>query len=206
MHKLMLFLAALAVLGVAGVAGAAKPPTVTISASRPAVVYGGTVRLSGKVSSQAAGENVLVMAKPYGSASFTQLDVVTTTSGGVWKDQVSPQIKTSYEAQWGTATSAAVTVKVRPQIVLTLVSRTAKRGTFSVQVNGARSFAGKRVLVERLVSSGVIAVKHVTLDSSSSATFSIRLPIHRARVRVVMPVSQAAPGYLAGYSNVWRSS
>src|SRR5213083_1044513 len=178
MRKLMLFIAALAVLGVAGVAGAAQPPTVTISVSRPTVVYGGTVRLSGKVSSHVAGENVLVMAKPYGSASFTQIDVVTTTTGGVWSDQASPQIKTSYEAQWGTATSASVTVKVRPQIVLSLDSRTARRGTFSVQVNGAHSFAGKHVLVQRLGSNGALTVKHVTLDSSSSATFTIRLPKH----------------------------
>jgi hypothetical protein len=202
----MLFIAALAVLGVAGVSSAAKPAAVTISASRPTVVYGGTVRLSGKVSSHAAGESVAVMAKPYGSATFTQLDLVTTTTGGVWSDQVSPQIKTSYQAQWGTATSAALIVKVRPQLVLSLVSRTARRGTFSVQVNGAHSFAGKHVLVQRLGSGGALTVKHVALDSSSSATFSIRLPKHRARVRVVMPVSQAAPGYLAGYSNVWKSS
>jgi hypothetical protein len=205
MRKLVLFIAALAVFGVAGVAEA-KSPTVTISVSKPTVVFGGTVRLSGKVSSHAAGENVAVMAKPYGSASFTQLDLVTTTTGGVWSDQVSPQIKTSYEARWGTATSAAVTVKVRPKIVLSLVSRTARRGTFSVEVDGAHSFANKRVLVQRLGSSGAVTVKQVTLNSSSSATFSIRLPKHRARVRVVMPVAQAAPGYLAGYSNVWKSS
>src|SRR5436190_18774933 len=206
MRKLMLFIAALAVLGVAGIAGAAQPPGVTISASRPTVVYGGTVTLSGRVSSQAAGENVAVMAKPYGSPSFTQVDLVTTTTGGAWSDQASPQIKTSYEAQWGTATSASITVKVRPQIVLSLVNRTARRGTFSVQVNGAHSFAGKHVLVQRLGSNGAVTVKHVALNSSSSATFTIRLPKHRARVRVVMPVSQAAPGYLAGYSNVWKSS
>ena len=99
-----------------------------------------------------------------------------------------------------------MTVKVRPQIVLSLVSRTARRGTFSVQVNGARSFAGKHVLVQRLGSGGAQTVKHVALDSSSSATFSIRLPQRRARVRAVLPSSQAAPGYLAGYSNVWKSS
>ena len=127
-------------------------------------------------------------------------------TGGAWSDQASPQIKTSYEAQWGTATSASITVKVRPQIVLSLVNRTARRGTFSVQVNGAHSFAGKHVLVQRLGSNGAVTVKHVALNSSSSATFTIRLPKHRARVRVVMPVSQAAPGYLAGYSNVWKSS
>jgi hypothetical protein len=46
----------------------------------------------------------------------------------------------------------------------------------------------------------------VKLAAHSSATFTIRLPSHGARVRVVMSTSQAAPGYIAGYSNVWRSS
>ncbi len=202
----MVFIAALAVLGVAGVAGAAKPPSVTISVSRPVVVYGGTVKLSGKVSSHATGEQVAVLAKAYGSSSYTPLDVATTTGGGAWSDQVSPQILTSYTAKWGPTTSASVTVKVRPQIVLTYNNRTVRRGTFSVQVNGARSFAGKHVLVQRLGSTGPQTVKRVVLDSSSSATFMIRLPKRRVRVRVVMPSSQAAPGYLAGYSNVWKSS
>jgi hypothetical protein len=97
-------------------------------------------------------------------------------------------------------------VKVRPKIMLVLVSRTARRGNFGVQVEGAHSFEGKRVLVQRLTSSGPTTVKRVVLDSSSSGTFTLRLPKTRSRVRVVMPVAQAAPGYLAGYSNVWKSS
>jgi hypothetical protein len=105
-----------------------------------------------------------------------------------------------------TALSQIVTVKVRPRIVLTLVSRTARRGTFSVEVDGNRPFTGKRVLIQRLTADGPATVKRAVLDSSSTATFTIRLPRHHARVRVVMPTSQAAPGYIAGYSNVWKSS
>jgi hypothetical protein len=206
MRKLLLFAVAIAVLGVVGVAGAAKPAVVTISLSKSVVVYGNTVKLSGKVGNHQAGEQVLVLGKAYGQPAFTQVQNVATTTGGAWKYQASPQIQTAYEAQWGTATSSTVTVKVRPKIMLALVSRTARKGTFSVQVEGARSFEGKRVLVQRLTSSGPSTVKRVVLDSSSSATFTLRLPKTRSRVRIVMPVSQAAPGYLAGYSNVWKSS
>ena len=205
MRKLLLSAVAIAVLGVTGVAGAAKPG-VTISLSKPAVVYGNTVKLSGKVASHTAGEQVIVLGKAYGQTTFTQVQNVVTSTGGAWTYQASPQIQTAYRAQWGTATSSTVTEKVRPKITLTLASRTARKGNFSVQVEGARSFEGKRVLVQRLTSSGPSTVKRVVLDSSSSATFTLRLAKTRSRVRVVMPVSQAAPGYLAGYSNVWKSS
>jgi hypothetical protein len=206
MRKLLLFVAAIAVLGVAGVAGAAKPAAVTISLAKPVVVYGNTVKLSGKVGNHQAGEQVIVLGKAYGQPAFTPVQNVATTAHGAWSYEASPQIATAYEAQWGTATSSKVTVKVRPKIMLALVSRTARKGTFSVQVDGARSFEGKRVLVQRLTPSGPTTVKRVVLDSNSSATFTLRLPKTRSRVRILMPVSQTAPGYLAGYSNVWKSS
>jgi hypothetical protein len=206
LRKLLTAVGAIAVLGTTGIAGAAQPAQVTMSLSKPVVVYGSTVKLYGKVASHQAGEHVLVLGKVYGQPAFTLAQAVDTTTSGKWSYVAAPGIQTSYEAQWGTATSSTVTVKVRPKIVLVLVSRTARKGTFGVQVEGARSFEGKRVLVQRLTASGAHTAKRVVLDSSSAATFTIRLPRHHARVRVVMPVAQAAPGYLAGTSNVWRSS
>jgi hypothetical protein len=206
MRKLLMFAGAIAVLGVAGVAGAAKPAAVTISLSKPIVVFGNTVKLSGKVGNHKTGEQVIVLGKAYGQPAFTQVQNVVTTTGGAWTYQASPQIQTAYKAQWGTATSSTVTAKARPKIMLALVSRTARKGVFDVQVQGARSFEGKRVLVQRLTSTGPSTVKRIVLDSNSSATFTLRLAKARSRVRVVMPVSQAAPGYLAGYSNIWKSS
>ncbi len=73
---------------------------------------------------------------------------------------------------------------------------------FSVAVTAARSFAGKFVLVQRLATSGVITLKHVTLGAGSAASFSVRLHHGLSRLRVVMPTSQTAPGYIAGSSNV----
>jgi hypothetical protein len=146
------------------------------------------------------------MGREFGTATYTQVNVATTAARGSWTYAATPQIQTSYKAQWGTVLSKAVTVKVRPRITLTLVSRTARRGTFSVEVDGNRSFTGKRVLIQRLTADGPTAVKRVTLNSSSTATFTIRIPRHHARVRAVMSAAQAAPGYIAGYSNVWKSS
>jgi len=181
-------------------AGTAAPPPVTISASAPVVAYGGSVTLSGKVGDHAAGQTVTVLAEPSGSSSFSTLGSVTTTAGGNWSDTVKPTIETAYDASWMNQTSQAVTVKVRPMITLTLVKLAS--GTFSTKVTAARSFAGKFVLVQRLSSTGATTMKKVTLDASSSGTFTVRLHHGRSRLRVVMPTSQTEPGYITGMSNV----
>lgn len=206
MRRILLLAAALAAFSVVGIAAAGKPASVSISAARPAVTYGGSVKLFGTVSNHQAGEHVLVLGRPYAVTAFTSVGSSDTTAKGAWTFMASPQIETSYKAMWNATMSRVVTVKVRPRIVLALSSRTARRGTFTVEVNGARSFSGKYVLVQRLTPSGAATVKHVTLGAGSSATFAIRLPRHRARVRVVMPSSQAAPGYIAAASNVWKSA
>jgi hypothetical protein len=206
MRKMLLLAATLAAFTVVGIAAAAQPAAVSISAARPTVVYGSSVKLSGTVSNHQAGEHVLVLARAYGATTFTEVGSADTVAKGAWSFTASPQIQTAYEASWNTATSRPTTVKVRPRIRLALSSRTARRGTFTVEVDGNRSFSGKYVLVQRLTLSGPVTVKHVVLGTSSSSTFTIRLPQHRARVRVVMPSSQAAPGYIAGFSNVWKSS
>jgi hypothetical protein len=193
--------AALAATLVLVAAAAAAPPAVTISLSRPTVVYGGNVTLSGKVSDNKAGQSVQVMAEPYPATSFSALgSPVTTTAGGHWTDVVKPTIQTSYQATWKSATSSTVTVKVRPLITLTLDNRST--GTFSAKATAARSFAGKFVLVQRLSSTGVTTLKKVTLDASSSATFRVRLHHGRNRLRAVMPTSQTMPGYITGMSKV----
>ncbi len=201
MRRTVVFLGALAAtLLMIAAAAAAGPPSVTISVSRPSVVYGGSVTLSGKVSDNKASQTVDVLAEPSGATSFSALGSVSTTSGGHWTDVVKPTIETSYQATWKSATSTTVTVKVRPLITLTLVKLAT--GTFSTKVTAARSFADKFVLVQRLSSTGVATLKKVTLDAASSATFRVRLHLGRNRLRVVMPTSQTAPGYITGMSKV----
>ena len=181
-------------------AGNAAAPSVTISASRPSVVYGGSVSLSGKIAASSAGQTVNVLAEPSGASAFSALASVTTTAGGHWSEDVKPTIETSYQATWTSATSSTVTLKVRPLITLTLVN--ASNGTFSTKVTAARSFAGKFALVQRLSSTGPLTLKKVTLDANSSASFRVRLHQGRSRLRVVMPSSQTAPGYITGMSSV----
>ncbi len=201
MRKTLVVFAALAtILGGAVAAAAAPRQSVTISLSRPSVVYGGSVMLSGKVSNHKTGETVDVLAEAFGASSFSSLGTVSTTTGGKWTDVVKPTIETAYRATWMGVTSSTVTVKVRPLITLTLINLAT--GRFSTKVTAARSFAGKFVLVQRLSSTGVVTLKKVRLDAGSSATFRVRLHHGRSRLRVVMPTSQTAPGYITGKSKV----
>src|SRR5437763_8755748 len=201
MRRTLMALAALsATLLVASAGTAASPQSVTISVSRPSVVFGDSVTLSGKVSDHKVGEKVELLAEPSGASSFSTLTNLDTTAGGQWTDVVKPTIETSYQAKWKSATSSTVTVKVRPQITLTLISQAT--GRFSTKVSAARPFAGKFVLVQRLTSTGVATLKRVTLDANSAASFRVRLHLGRARLRVVKPSSQTAPGYITGTSNV----
>ncbi len=199
-------IAALAALTAASVVGvsaatAAKPAGgISISASRPAVVYGGAVTLSGFVSSQAAGEQIVVMAQPYGSASYLPIATVVTTSGGAWSYSASPTIETAYEAQWLANTSRSVGIKVSPALTLGEVSQSGGHGTFTVSAKADRSFAGKFVLVERLTSAGPLQLKKVVLGQGSTATFTIRVQHGNSRLRAVMPTSQTQPGYVAAQS------
>ena len=199
MRRTIVFLAGLATaLSVVAGATAAQPSSVTISVSRPVVVFGSSVTLSGKVSSHKAGEMVNVLAEPLATSSFSALASTASTAGGAWSRLVMPMIRTEYEASWMGVTSSTATVSVRPLITLSLVNLST--GTFSTKATAARSFAGKFVLVQRVTSTGLATLKKVTLDTSSSATFHVRLHHGTNRLRVVMPASQAAPGYLSGMS------
>lgn len=201
MRKTMvLLLVLLGTAAVAAVSSAAPPSSVTIALSRPSVVYGGTVILSGTVSNHKAGQKVTIMAEASGVSSFSALATADTGNGGKWSSSAKPTIETRYQATWKGATSQVVTEKVRPLITLDLVNLATR--TFSTTATAARSFAGKFVLVQRLTSTGPQTLKKLVLNASSSATFRVRLHHGRNRLRIVMPTSQAAPGYIGGASKV----
>jgi plastocyanin len=127
--------------GVVKVTG--PPPAVTIGASLPIIVYGQQVTLSGAVSSGNANEDVTIYAQPWPQASFQQLAVVKTTTGGVWQLVLSPSTKilTTYQAHWNGRTSVNVGVQVRPRIRLSY-----RNGKFYTAVQSATSHARKFVL------------------------------------------------------------
>jgi len=179
---------------------------VTASASRAIVVYGSSLTLSGTVSSQKPGETVTIFSQPYGQTSPAAIGSAISATGGGWNFLVKPALRTSYEARWKPATgpmtaTSPITVKVRPRVGWRVKATSGRIVTFFTKVSGARSFGGKFVYLQRRNTFGQwVSLKKVFMSPTSSATFKVRLPSGRSRVRLFMPATQAGPGYIAGIS------
>ena len=175
------------------------PPSVTLSASEPIVSYGTQVILSGRVSSGKIDETVTLWAKPYGQLSYIQLGTVRTADGGVWSFTVTPDLLTSYQAQWGTLKSAEVQTAVMPKLTLKRIG-----AWFVARVDAARSFKNRTLYVQRRSSLGQwVIVKRVRLGTPKTQRFKLpTLPSGTSRLRLFITVNQAGVGYLASSSNV----
>ena len=172
------------------------PPTaVTLSASSSTVVYGSGATLSGAVSNQLTNEPVLLTAQPFGKGTQS-IDTTTTSSNGTFSFGVSPTIRTSYTAHWRTADSSPVTVNVAPRVGFGLSGR-----LYIARVTSDLNYGGHYVWVQRHSSAfGWTNIKRVYLGSTSRATFTLRLAHGRTTLRLVLPLSQAGDGYVAGLS------
>ena len=178
---------------------------VTQNAAPKLVVYGGAVTLSGTVSNRRAGETVNVFAKPFGQNQFAAVGSDVSEPNGSWSFIVKPRLQTAYEARWRptaqTVTSAPSVVNVRPLVAFRVKSARGRIVTFFTKVRGARLFTGKYVNLQRKNRFGRwVNLKRMTLGSTSAATFKARLPRGRSSVRLIMPQTQTAPGYVAGIS------
>ena len=178
---------------------AGPPPTVSLGATAPIVVHGGDSHLQGTVSTQRAGEQVTILAQPYGQASYAQVATVVTIAGGIFDFIVKPTVLTSYQVRWRSATSQPISVQVRPRITLL----PGRRGWFLTRVTADRSFAGRWVYVQRRTQFGQwVSVARYTLGRLSGKLF--RIPRTSGTYRVYMTVNQAGVGYLDGWSGTQR--
>jgi hypothetical protein len=170
---------------------------VSLNARARRVVFGRRVMLSGIVPTRLPGETVTLLAQDYGLGSARVIATVLTGNGGAWQYLARPTIRTSYTASWNGANSRNVEVAVRPAIVFRRVGR----ARFATRVVAARSFVGRRVKLQRRTAAGRwVTVKRIRLNRRSAATFRVQLRRGTSRLRVVMSVNQAGPGYLAGIS------
>ena len=171
-------------------------PAVTIAASSATAIYGHRVTLHGTVSSKQANASVGLFSATLPGGSFTSLTTVLTGANGTWSLTVRPAIGKTYKALYGGG-SAVTTVSVRPAVSLVALGH----GRFSTHVAGVRSFAGKIVQLQRHRLNGSwVTISRNRLNSRSTAVFHPNLSRGRSQLRVVFSVSQAGPGYLAGYS------
>ncbi len=174
-----------------------SPPALTLVAGSSTVVYGSGTTLSGKASGLVTlqGETVTVSAQPYGKGTQS-LQSTSTASDGSYQLAVSPTIQTTYQAHWRTADSSFETVDVAPRVGLGRNDR-----IFTAKVTSDLNYSGHFVWLQRNTSLfGWTNIKLVYLNSSSRASFMVRLPHGRSTLRLVLPSGQAGAGYIAGLS------
>lgn len=178
------------------------PPQVTLATSAPVVKFGGTVTLTGAVSNKKAGETVTLVQLPFGQTTKQVVATLQTTTGGAFSFTVSPQVYTTYQAQWKTLESSVI-VQVQPAIKLPFVSRS---GYFHFYVKAGTSFAGRTVYLQRFTLARVwVNIRALTLGSKSGRLISVRfvrslVPRGRWSIRVFMPASEMGGGYLDSWS------
>jgi plastocyanin len=178
------------------------PPSVTLAVSEPIITYGTQVTLSGMVSNKKVNETVTLTAQPIGSGSPQVIATLKTETGGGFSFVVTPQIYTTYGAQWNSTTSGTVLVQVAPRVRLAATSH----HRYHVYVTAARSFAGRWVYLQRLSSLGQwVAIRKLVLGRHSGRVFTLSsLPRGRYSIRAYLGVNQAGTGYLAAQSGTQR--
>jgi hypothetical protein len=169
---------------------------VTLTVLARQVVFGGRVTLSGFVPTHRAGEQVVLFAQPYGGGSFQSRATLLTGAGGAWSFLAAPSVGTVYEASWRGGMSAPVSIGVHPSITL----RQTAAKTLLVKVAAGRSFAGRRVQLQRWSNGHWSTIKRVRLGSRSRAELHVVLPKGRSKLRIALSVNQAGAGFLGATS------
>jgi len=178
------------------------PPQVTLATSVPVVKFGTQVTLSGTVSNKRAGETVTLTALPFGQTTKQVIATLQTIANGAFSFNVTPQVNTTYQAQWK-GSESSVAVQVQPLIKLPFVSHS---GWFHFYVTAGESFAGRSVYLQRFTLSHTwINVRKLQLGQQSGRIMSVKfarsvVPRGRWSVRVYMPASEMPPGYIDAWS------
>jgi plastocyanin len=180
-------------------------PTVSLGTSTSVVKYGNEVSLTGKTVPPTAGTTVDILAKATGETAYSKVASVATTNGGTYTFAVSPEIQTSYRAEFQSGTdrivSAVAAVQVRPRVGLVLRTVKGARAYFTVKVTSSQTYEGTYVLVQRKNSLGRwTTITRTTLGAFSSDRFSVRIANGTSRIRTLLPASQAGAGYLSSAS------
>ena len=182
-------------------------PGLSMKASAAQIRYGGTLTLSGTVSSAASGENVNVDAMQCGATSFTRVASARSVAQGAWSSAVKPAMNTSYRASWKNATSVPFAAKVGPAVSLKRV----RAGRFTASVTAAQSFVGKYVVLQRYRRAWK-NVKRVTLRTVKAGTAPTQISsagfrargTRGARLRLLFTQPQAGACYAASRSAAIR--
>jgi plastocyanin len=175
----------------------APPANVTLAADTSTIVYGGSTMLDGQVTNQLTNEPVTLTSQPFGKGTQA-LATTTTQANGAFSFEVSPTIQTTYQAHWRTTNSPSVAVNVAPRVGFGRIGR-----LFNAKVTSDLSYGGRFVVVQKKSRFGTwSAIKRVFLNDGSRAVFRVGLPRGLSTLRLVLPDSQAGPGYVRGTSRM----
>jgi hypothetical protein len=170
------------------------------------------VTLFGTVDSGRANELVEIQGKACGQDYFTGEAAVRTHEGGTWSTEYRPFVTTTLRAVANGVASSQITV--RRQAPVRLRRLPGSSGVFEVNITARKQFWHRRVLVQhrdrrlgtwRPLRSVLLTEQHAAGNFViTSARFKPRVR-KGTPIRVVFPLSQARPCYLAGTSSTWRT-
>jgi plastocyanin len=178
------------------------PPQLTLASSAPVVKFGGQVTLTGAINSKRSGQTVTIVQIPYGQTTKQVVATLQTTTDGAFSFAVSPQLNTTYQAQWKGAETSVI-VQVQPTISLPFVSTS---GYFHFYVTAGQSFAGKFVYLQRFTLARTwINVRKLQLGQQSGRIMRLKfvrsvIPRGRWSIRIYMPAIEMPAGYIDAWS------
>jgi hypothetical protein len=178
----------------------------TVYARDPLVVYGAVT--TGK-----DGEKVTVQFRQCGlyPAQFRDHAETETHEGGSWSIETGVYANGVFRAVAGGDVSNQVKVQARADVRLS----PRRSGGYEVNVVARSSFWRKRVVIQKFdrVRGNWVKLRTLVLDDQGAApgsafvwstTGKFTLP-KRTTVRAVLPLDQAKPCFIAGYSNLLRT-
>jgi hypothetical protein len=174
--------------------------TTTLAASRTTTICCQTVRLSGQVSSNKAGEPITIIAGEFDQDVTNTVAKTITDASGNWTAVVKPLIETIYTAQTSTSKSQQIRVTVHPRVGFGISGN-----NFSAKITGRDTFAGAVALFQIRTNTGWHTRATIVVNTFSVAHFHVNLKRgHTYTVRIYLPQRQSGPGYLDGSSHIRR--
>lgn len=200
---------ALAMAGLLGLGFKADTDDITIHAYPGVLTFDQRVIVSGVLTPARADEYVAVQGKECGvpGAFYRSLWGASTNEGGGWEAEFYVRTKTVLRAVSGKDVSPELTVQVRVPIHLGPLPGKPGRFRIAVAWGAVVPMRGKRVVIERLdpgTRTWRAVRSFVIPDNRTIEGFRLAVP-KGTTVRAAVPLSQAKPCYLAGYSKLIRT-
>jgi hypothetical protein len=192
-----------------GLGFSADTDAISIRAYPTILNFDQRIIVSGELLPAKADEYVAVQGKECGvpGAFFRSLWGASTNEGGGWEAEFYVRTRTVLRAVSGKDVSAELTVQVR--VPLYLAPLPGKPGRFRLVVAWGTTvpFRGKRVVIQRFdrAARKWRNVRWLVVNDARDVQ-GFRIPVPKGTtVRAHLPLPQAKPCYLAGYSKLIRT-